>query len=557
MFERGIYIPWESRSRRFLDYKLEDRERMWNSIQNGPYVRPMISNPDDTAKQILEPLSKMITANKSQYIVDVKVMNYLLQAIPNDIYNSVDAFVDFQDKYQGELQGDSQEDKLTTVMMLLARAITQKFSIPTNNRLRTSSNTRNQAVVRDGRVDIQTKNKVIEEMHVPRTESTPGKANVQCYNYNEKCHYARDCQKLRVHGAKYFREQMLLAILLDNSYGEEIMEELTTTVMLMARIQPANGNNEIASSYDAKAVSEVNALSKVHEQVSHVKPKTIIQTSDDDQIDSNILFYDPYVENNGGRRMIPEPGDLDREVPVNETFYGQRDKELTEKEVKKMEADDQAIQTVLMGLPEDIYAAVDSCKTIQETWLLFHQDQPSPVTCMKQLQPNNNFIPQPSFNTNYMQQPMPNSEDITDPTTTMTMTLILVAKAFKQNYSTPTNNSHRISSNPCNRQIAQPGINLGQDRQMQMVRGNDGNQFRQYVRNQNGYNAVQTVRNQSDNIKPFTLKWLFKNKHDEENMIIRNKTRLVVRGYLQKEGIDFKESFASAARMEAIRIFLA
>nr|GEX80304.1 hypothetical protein [Tanacetum cinerariifolium] len=60
-----------------------------------------------------------------------------------------------------------------------------------------------------------------------------------------------------------------------------------------------------------------------------------------------------------------------------------------------------------------------------------------------------------------------------------------------------------------------------------------------------------------DNIKPLTLKWLFKNKHDEENTVIQNKTRLVVRGYRQVKGIDFKESFASVSRIEAIRIFLA
>nr|GFD45918.1 retrovirus-related Pol polyprotein from transposon TNT 1-94 [Tanacetum cinerariifolium] len=47
------------------------------------------------------------------------------------------------------------------------------------------------------------------------------------------------------------------------------------------------------------------------------------------------------------------------------------------------------------------------------------------------------------------------------------------------------------------------------------------------------------------------------NKHDEEQTIIRNKSRLVVRGYRQEEGINFEESFASVARMEAIRIFLA
>nr|GEW92483.1 retrovirus-related Pol polyprotein from transposon TNT 1-94 [Tanacetum cinerariifolium] len=60
-----------------------------------------------------------------------------------------------------------------------------------------------------------------------------------------------------------------------------------------------------------------------------------------------------------------------------------------------------------------------------------------------------------------------------------------------------------------------------------------------------------------DNISPLTLKWLFKNKLDEEQTVIRNKSRLVVRGYRQEERIDFEESFALVARMEAIRIFLA
>nr|GFC82410.1 hypothetical protein [Tanacetum cinerariifolium] len=95
---------------------------------------------------------------------------------------------------------------------------------------------------------------------------------------------------------------------------------------------------------------------------------------------------------------------------------------------------------------------------------------------------------------------MTNPEDITDSTTAMNMALALMAKAFKLNYSTPTNNNQRISSNPRNRQIAQPGMNMGQDRQLQMIGGNGGNQFRQYAGqnagNLNGYNAVQNVRNQ-------------------------------------------------------------
>ncbi|GJS33608.1 hypothetical protein Tco_0531990 [Tanacetum coccineum] len=76
----------------------------------------------------------------------------------------------------------------------------------------------------------------------------------------------------------------------------------------------------------------------------------------------------PYV-----RRMIPEPGDADREVLVNETFHEQTDDELTEKELKQVKADDQAIQTILIGLPKDIYATIDSCEIAQEIWLRVQQ----------------------------------------------------------------------------------------------------------------------------------------------------------------------------------------
>ncbi|GJR84018.1 retrovirus-related pol polyprotein from transposon TNT 1-94 [Tanacetum coccineum] len=49
------------------------------------------------------------------------------------------------------------------------------------------------------------------------------------------------------------------------------------------------------------------------------------------------------------------------------------------------------------------------------------------------------------------------------------------------------------------------------------------------------------------------LKWLWKNKRDEENTVIQNKSHLVAKGYAQKEGIDFEESFAPVARLEAVR----
>ncbi|GJT74935.1 retrovirus-related pol polyprotein from transposon TNT 1-94 [Tanacetum coccineum] len=52
------------------------------------------------------------------------------------------------------------------------------------------------------------------------------------------------------------------------------------------------------------------------------------------------------------------------------------------------------------------------------------------------------------------------------------------------------------------------------------------------------------------------LKWLWKNKRDEENIIILNKSRLVAKGYAQKEGIDFEESFPPVARLEAVQLFV-
>ncbi|GKC61379.1 hypothetical protein Tco_1088977 [Tanacetum coccineum] len=64
--------------------------------------------------------------------------------------------------------------------------------------------------------------------------------------------------------------------------------------------------------------------------------------------------------------MIVKPGDPNHTPPVAETTHEHTNDELTEKEEKQVESDDQAIQTILIGLPEHIYAAVDSCNTAQE-----------------------------------------------------------------------------------------------------------------------------------------------------------------------------------------------
>ncbi|GJT65806.1 ribonuclease H-like domain-containing protein [Tanacetum coccineum] len=182
--------------------------------------------------------------------------------------------VDYDNDYQGDTVKNTSEDPLTSAMILLARAITQLFSNPTNNCLRTSSNTRNQAIVQAERVHIQSRN----FENASKDSSGTLTVNVQCYNCSEKCHYARICPKLRVRDSKYFKVQMLLAkqdearviltdehnnfLFADASRMEEI-KELSANICLMARIQPANFDSDAGPSYDSTFLSEESKLQKV------------------------------------------------------------------------------------------------------------------------------------------------------------------------------------------------------------------------------------------------------------------------------------------------------
>nr|GFA69857.1 retrovirus-related Pol polyprotein from transposon TNT 1-94 [Tanacetum cinerariifolium] len=60
-----------------------------------------------------------------------------------------------------------------------------------------------------------------------------------------------------------------------------------------------------------------------------------------------------------------------------------------------------------------------------------------------------------------------------------------------------------------------------------------------------------------DKVLLIKLKWIYKVMTDEFGRVLKNKARLVAQGFRQKEGIDFKESYAPVARIEVIRIFVA
>ena len=70
-------------------------------------------------------------------------------------------------------------------------------------------------------------------------------------------------------------------------------------------------------------------------------------------------------------------------------------------------------------------------------------------------------------------------------------------------------------------------------------------------------NQVWVLVEPPPHCNPIGTKWVFKNKQGEDGVVVRNKARLVAQGFCQKEGIDYKETFAPLARLEAIRILLA
>nr|GFB75749.1 hypothetical protein [Tanacetum cinerariifolium] len=69
--------------------------------------------------------------------------------------------------------------------------------------------------------------------------------------------------------------------------------------------------------------------------------------------------------------------------------------------------------------------------------------------------------------------------------------------------------------------------------------------------------TMQTRRQLATDPEMCMLKWLWKNKKDKDQTVIRNKARLVAKGYAQEEGMDFEESFAPIARLEAEDVYVA
>ncbi|GKB83079.1 hypothetical protein Tco_0949974 [Tanacetum coccineum] len=394
MLERGSYIPWASRFRRYLNRKREIRKWLNKAIDEGPYEFKVFT-PSETEAPRMQKEEDLREDYLKHYEAEIEAMNLILTSNPNDIHNYVDActnekamwqrvelrfakrltedsyddlfdylqqfeklvnasrakkvreeshdplhwyathgffliensspyyvthlssVVDYDDDYQGNRVQNNSDDPLTSAMILLARSITRNFSNPTNNRRRTSSNTRNQAIVHGDRVNIQSKNSgkmaEIQDVHMFKRKS------LRVTMFRMMLETFKELFELRlqelIKDSKYFMEQMLLAkqdeagVLLTDEQNDflfadalrmEEIKELSANICLMTIIQPANING---SSNDSAFLSEVQTPSNSYvnplfakdnqEQKYPTQPKTINKSIGADQIDSNIRFDEP------------------------------------------------------------------------------------------------------------------------------------------------------------------------------------------------------------------------------------------------------------------------
>ncbi|GJR42080.1 hypothetical protein Tco_1310183 [Tanacetum coccineum] len=158
--------------------------------------------------------------------------------------------VDYDDEYQQDDVHNNSEDPLVYAMLLLAKAITQNFSNPTNNRLRASSNTRNHAIIQRDGVNIQSRN-----------SGNTGRNSRGAYVQEEVIEGMNALKETRNDEAGVILTDEQNDFLFADASRMEEIEELSANICLMARIQPADHTSDDGPSSESAFISEVQSSS--------------------------------------------------------------------------------------------------------------------------------------------------------------------------------------------------------------------------------------------------------------------------------------------------------
>ncbi|GJW60190.1 retrovirus-related pol polyprotein from transposon TNT 1-94 [Tanacetum coccineum] len=713
MLERGSYIPWASRFKRFLNRKRENRKWLLKALEDGPYVFRTIT-PTGSQLPRLQDVDDLEGDDLLYYDAEMELTNMILLSIPNEIYNSVDSCktakemwdrverlmrgtiqnqVDRETRFTNEFDqfvaepGESlvsvynrfaqlmndlernnmkfptvsintkflnslqpewlkyvtqvrlakkltvdsfddlsqfeklvnasrskklekshdplalddvhnhSEDPLASTMLLLAKAITQNFSNPTNNRLRASSNTRNQAVVQGDRVNIQSINSGLFEPSDSRQ-----------YIHGAKCYYCRWKRTLGLgimpkskgsrfevlHGANVFsktgtsRCNSLLITIDDDQINSNIQfdsvkgnvnsgsVEKDTHVYDMCALETLARN-----AYD-EAAKQQRFAQKVQQQ-NMTLTSQIEMYKERNQVLENITkdnnYLKEFLEADERAKRVQKQAESQL-GEKSESFIGyhilrlkarmkngENDSKSRDSHVKtsvldvsKNEAKKEAVYVRKNKQTDNTFAKVVSNK---ENVIDVVVANASKSENFVMFSVNQNFVPYDSLN----------PEEIQSSTTNLEPSNV-------QNFHQVQPSTHIwTKDHPLDQVIGDPSKpvmtrqRLHTDSEVCMyaltVSTFEPKNIKEAMADHSWIESMQDELNQFERLQVWelvprpegknviALKWLWKNKCDADNIVVRNKTRLVAKGYKQEEGIDFEESFAPVARLEAVRMFIA
>nr|GEW30526.1 hypothetical protein [Tanacetum cinerariifolium] len=566
---------------RFMNYLEEqtDGEAMINSIQNGDHPLPIVAQVSlaGTALNAISTLKdpKFWTAEeKKTRKIDHLARSLLIQGLPNDIYSLIDSNKTAKDLWDAlERQIRSSEygeqdrkaailyeyktfkategEKLldtylrdvndalgykkkavvvtsdplalvaekTKITALLAKAFNRKkfYAKPTNNNLRTSSasSSANKKLEYVKSVEKK-KDKKVDEKKVDEKKRDMSK--VKCYNCKKECHFAKDCKK-----AKRVRT--------DN--GTEFKNKTLAKFFDEPSQQLALQNRSIIHKRFDKTPYELMDKRKPNIKFFHVFGYKCYLLNDYDDV-----------------RKLKEKGDMECLLDIQ--------KKMASKQFSLEPGLSNLNETRKSSNPSASQVSETSKKDLEDLFQNFYDEYFDSSKIMKSSTTN--------AETSNVEIPS-NEEEVSHESSesfkeeSFSSSLNNDVQQSSEEVEVPLSNTQSVSNNMVpNVDEASTSHNVFNKR-LEDAYFNASTSFHDP--------AMQKELDQFARLKVWRLaprpegktiiktKRIFKNKKDESSLVIRNKARLVVVGYSQQEGIDYDETFASVAQIEAIRLFLA